>query len=100
MESLADLWQEFVADQCRAQGIPDVSGPFRELVRYHFYRRARTWASACLTDVRDIYFNEPYPELHRFFTAVSTMLPLGFEAVYDAEAEAYRFVFRTSEEQE
>ena len=28
----------------------------------------------------------------------ATMLPTGFEAVYDAEAKAYRFVFRTGEE--
>jgi len=69
VEGLADLWEKFVSNLCQKHGIEDVSLQFRELLRYHFYRRSRTWASAFFADVRDIYFNEPYPELHRVYSA-------------------------------
>ena len=69
IEALAELFEKFSAELFAAQGIADVSAQFRDLVRYHFYRRSRTWASVFFADVRDVYFNEPYPELHRVFTA-------------------------------
>ncbi len=69
VEGLATLWQKFVADLCEKHQLEDVSVQFKELLRYHFYRRSRTWASAFFADVRDIYFNEPYPELHRVYSA-------------------------------
>ncbi|GJM20745.1 MAG: hypothetical protein DHS20C15_06600 [Planctomycetota bacterium] len=64
-DDLGNLWHGFVAEQCARAGVPDASAQFGDMVRYLLYRRARTWPSACFTDVRDIYFNEPYPELHR-----------------------------------
>ncbi|MCA8955455.1 MAG: cobalamin-dependent protein [Planctomycetes bacterium] len=75
IEALAGLWERFVADLCVGHGVADVSLQFRELLRYHFFRRARTWASAFFADVRDIYFNEPYPELHRVFAVSADRLP-------------------------
>ena len=69
VEGLAELWETFVANLCEKHGVEDVSVQFKELLRYHFYRRSRTWASAFFADVRDIYFNEPYPELHRIYSA-------------------------------
>jgi len=75
VEALADLWQDFVAEQCAAAGVTDVSEPLRDVLRYTFFRRSRTWASAFFADVRDIYFNEPYPELHRFYTVTAETLP-------------------------
>lgn len=75
IEALAEHWQGFVQELCQAEGQPDVSLPFRDFLRYHFFRRARTWASAFFADVRDIYFNEPYPQLHRYFLALRDGLP-------------------------
>lgn len=75
VEKLGEQWRIFVQDLCRAEGQPDVSLQFRDLLRYHFFRRARTWASTFFADVRDIYFNEPHAELHRFFDARERLLP-------------------------
>jgi hypothetical protein len=83
IEKLADEWERFVADQCREDNIPDVSRRFRDMMRYHFYRRARTWVSTFFADVRDIYFNEPHKHLHQFFDARGKDLP----AVSKADAE-------------
>jgi hypothetical protein len=47
----------------------------RDLLRYHLYRRSRTWPSTFFLHVRDLYFNEPAPELHRFFDARQAALP-------------------------
>jgi radical SAM superfamily enzyme YgiQ (UPF0313 family) len=81
IESLAELFEGFVAEQLAEQGVADVSAQFRDMVRYHFFRRARTWGSVFFADVRDVYFNEPYPELHRVFTAERDSLPPAGNAV-------------------
>ncbi len=75
IDRLADLWEVFVAKECAEQGITDVSKPFKDLLRYHFNRRVRTWVGAFFGDVRDIYFNEPFPELHRYFSVTQKDLP-------------------------
>lgn len=85
VEPLAEIWERFVADQCATAGVPDVSLPLREEIRYHFYRRSRTWVSAFFADVRDIYFNEPYPELHRYFKVqLGSSLPQPVEGAASA----------------
>jgi len=66
-DDLGNLWRGFVAALCETAGVPDASAQFGDMVRYLLHRRARTWPSACFTDVRDIYFNEPYPHLHRSY---------------------------------
>jgi hypothetical protein len=63
---------------------------FKELLRYHFYRRSRTWASAFFADVRDIYFNEPYPELHRIYSARQADLDAADE-ITDAGTQVPQF---------
>ena len=83
IESLAELFDTFVAEICVEQGLTDVSGQFRDLLRYHFYRRSRTWGSAFFADVRDIYFNEPYPELHRVYSARQADLAAAGDAGMD-----------------
>ena len=86
IERLADEWERFVADHCQAEDVPNVSRRFRDMLRYHFYRRARTWASTFFADVRDIYFNEPHQGLHQFFAARERDLA----AVSLAEADGLR----------
>ncbi len=88
VEALGEQWRVYVKALCNEQGVPDVSEQFRDLLRYHFFRRARTWASTFFADVRDIYFNEPYPELHRFFDARGRALP---QAAANAERAVPRF---------
>lgn len=65
IERVATVWRLFVADHCEAEHRTDLSAFAAEQLRYHMYRRRRTWTSAFLADVRDIYFAEPYAELHR-----------------------------------
>ena len=42
IESLSGLFEDFVAGLCSEHGVEDVSAQFRDLCRYHFYRRSRT----------------------------------------------------------
>jgi tRNA A37 methylthiotransferase MiaB len=75
VEELAQLWQRFVADHCEAEHRVDVSAFAREQLRYHLYRRRRTWTSAFLADVRDLYFGEPYAALHRVDLVKAAAVP-------------------------
>lgn len=75
VEDLAELWREFTADVCARVDVPDISAQMKDMLRYMFFRRSRTWASAFFADVRDIYFNEPYPHLHRFYSVTNDALP-------------------------
>lgn len=74
IESLSVMFEEFVAELCSERGVADVSGPFREYTRYLLYRRATTWAAAFFMDVRDVYFHEPRPEVHRYLEATEATL--------------------------
>ncbi len=74
VEGLSTVWERYVAEQCTYAGIPDVSGPLKAEFQYHFYRRARTWAAAHFGDVKDMYFNMPYPGLHQFFDVTAAKL--------------------------
>ena len=75
VENLANIWEKYVSQQCGYAGIPDVSGPLKAEFKYHFFRRARTWAAAHFGDVKDVYFNMPYPGLHHFYDARAENLP-------------------------
>jgi len=75
VETMATHWEDYVRKQCEYAGIPDVSAPLKAEFQYHFFRRARTWAAAHFGDVKDVYFNMPYPGLHRFYDASAAKLP-------------------------
>ncbi|MDG2147988.1 MAG: radical SAM protein [Planctomycetota bacterium] len=72
VEGLSTVWARYVSEQCEYAGIPDISGPLKAEFQYHFFRRARTWAAAHFGDVKDMYFNMPYPGLHQYFDATIT----------------------------
>lgn len=75
VEALALLWRRFVSDHCEAEHRADLGAFAGEQLRYHLYRRRRTWTSAFLADVRDLYFAEPYPALHRVGVVKAALVP-------------------------
>ncbi len=75
IETLAGLFYDYVKDLCTKKGVPDVAGQFRDYLRYHLFRRGRTWPSTFFGDVRDVYFYEPYADLHQVFSAEASDLP-------------------------
>jgi radical SAM superfamily enzyme YgiQ (UPF0313 family) len=84
VEALGEIWREYIKDLCATAGIEDLSIVFRDKFRYHMFRRARTWQSTYFSDARDLFFNEPHPELHRVFDAREAALPPSAGDVSDA----------------
>jgi hypothetical protein len=75
IETLANLFHDYVRDLCTEMGVPDMAGQFRDYLRYHLFRRGRTWPSTFFGDVRDVYFYEPYADLHQVYSAEAEDLP-------------------------
>ncbi len=102
IETLADLFQGYVKDLCAEMGVPDVAPQFRDYLRYHLYRRGRTWPSTFFGDGRDIFFHEPMPELHQVYSAEAAELPeqngtLGMEVPQlggDLDLRTFKFDMR------
>ncbi|MHC4078065.1 MAG: hypothetical protein ACYST0_06450, partial [Planctomycetota bacterium] len=102
IETLAGLFHDYVTDLCAEVGVPSVAGQFREYLRYHLFRRGRTWPSTFFGDVRDVYFHEPYPDLHQVYSAEAADLPerngsLGMEVPQlggDIDLQAFKYDMR------